>query len=188
MNKKYKSKKQAKTAKIKRDNEIAKNTTTLVNFRFHNVHDSDILKRLGEQDNKCGYFKRLVRADIAKNPDTATNSATSAKERYKDSVSLDYGQEQELAKEGIKRFKAFSLAELKRLALKSYGNEVWKELSTLPLDDIREVLLKEAFSNSPKMVCDQKEYSRQVEKYFYEFDVSKAKEDIEKSISQYHKA
>lgn len=33
---------------------------------MHGVHDADIIKRLDEQDNKQGYIKALIRADIAK--------------------------------------------------------------------------------------------------------------------------
>lgn len=31
---------------------------------MHGVHDADIIQRLDEQDNKQGYLKALIRADI----------------------------------------------------------------------------------------------------------------------------
>ena len=38
-------------------------------IRLHKIKDGDIIKRLGEVDNKQGYIKELIRKDI-KNNDT----------------------------------------------------------------------------------------------------------------------
>jgi hypothetical protein len=65
-NKKYRTKEQAKKAKNKSSRESAERTTTIINIRFHNIHDKDILDQLGKQENKCGYIKSLIRSDIAK--------------------------------------------------------------------------------------------------------------------------
>lgn len=43
-----------------------KENTTRVTVRFHNRIDADILDRLSEQENKAGYLKALIRADIEK--------------------------------------------------------------------------------------------------------------------------
>ena len=36
-----------------------------VYLKLHQVNDKDIIKRLGEQKNKQGYIKRLIREDTA---------------------------------------------------------------------------------------------------------------------------
>lgn len=37
------------------------------NFKFHIVHDSDIIKVLESQKNKNGYIKKLIREDMQRN-------------------------------------------------------------------------------------------------------------------------
>lgn len=40
--------------------------TTQIKFKFNNKTDADILAYLDKLDNKQGYIKDLIRADIAK--------------------------------------------------------------------------------------------------------------------------
>ena len=40
------------------------NNTSRVAIKLNNKTDADILKKLSEVDNKQGYIKRLIRADI----------------------------------------------------------------------------------------------------------------------------
>lgn len=37
------------------------------NFKFHIVHDADIIKVLESQKNKNGYIKKLIRDDMQRN-------------------------------------------------------------------------------------------------------------------------
>lgn len=37
------------------------------NFKFHIVHDADIIKVLESQKNKNGYIKKLIREDMQRN-------------------------------------------------------------------------------------------------------------------------
>lgn len=41
-----------------------RNNTTIISIRLNNHRDSDILKRLSEEESRQGYIKRLIRADM----------------------------------------------------------------------------------------------------------------------------
>ena len=55
-----------KKAKITRNNRYKKNSCTTMCLQFSNNTDADIIAKLGEQENKQGYIKQLIRDDIAK--------------------------------------------------------------------------------------------------------------------------
>jgi hypothetical protein len=42
--------------------------TTQIKFKFNNKTDADILRHLETMDNKQGYIKALIRADMEKRP------------------------------------------------------------------------------------------------------------------------
>lgn len=44
---------------------------------MHSIKDADIIQRLDEQDNKQGYIKALIRADIAKEDSNVEQTAKS---------------------------------------------------------------------------------------------------------------
>lgn len=43
---------------------IVRNRLKQYNFKFHIVHDADIIKVLESQKNKNGYIKKLIRDDM----------------------------------------------------------------------------------------------------------------------------
>lgn len=43
---------------------IVRNILKQYNFKFHIVHDADIIKVLESQKNKNGYIKKLIRDDM----------------------------------------------------------------------------------------------------------------------------
>lgn len=43
---------------------ISKNILKQYNFKFHIVHDADIIKVLESKKNKNGYIKKLIRDDM----------------------------------------------------------------------------------------------------------------------------
>ena len=46
---------------------IVRNILKQYNFKFHIVHDADIIKVLESQKNKNGYIKKLIRDDMQRN-------------------------------------------------------------------------------------------------------------------------
>ena len=51
---------------IETKNASIKRTTTRYLFQLHTTIDADIIAKLESTDNKAGYLKGLIRADIAK--------------------------------------------------------------------------------------------------------------------------
>lgn len=60
-----KTKAQAMAQKNYEKSRRYKDKYTQVCLKLHNEHDSDVISRLLQQDNKAGYIKRLIRADEA---------------------------------------------------------------------------------------------------------------------------
>lgn len=57
-----------KRAQAKYQRKISvRNILKQYNFKFHIVHDADIIKVLESQKNKNGYIKKLIREDMQRN-------------------------------------------------------------------------------------------------------------------------
>lgn len=65
-NYKYQNSRARKRAIAKSDSKYKKSHTTGFAFRFNNEYDKDIIEKLQSTDNKSGYIKALIRADIEK--------------------------------------------------------------------------------------------------------------------------
>ena len=53
-------------AQIRASQKYNQNNTKIINLRLNNKTDADIIEWLAKQDNKAGYIKELIRADISK--------------------------------------------------------------------------------------------------------------------------
>ena len=51
-------------ARARADAKYKRDKTTQVPLRFYNATESDLIEHLNAQDNKAGYIKSLIRADM----------------------------------------------------------------------------------------------------------------------------
>lgn len=51
-------------AKLKAIRKYQKNTMLQINLTLHKRNDADIIRKLGQVENKTGYIKELIRKDL----------------------------------------------------------------------------------------------------------------------------